>query len=256
METPSKNPSYRYRFVLEYDGSFFSGWQWQPSAPSVQDALQQAAFCLTQEKVLFFGAGRTDKGVHAWGQVAHCDFHSSWSEDNLRRGLNFYLAPSIRVLSVYPVLLDFHARFSALYRQYVYLILNRASPSALESTRYWWIQKPLDIPAMEEASALFCGTHDFSRFRHRNCQGTSPMKTLDLFSVQKEGNQVRIQVQARSFLHGQVRRMVGALVYVGHGKGTAAYIRGLLSLDALSLALTAPAHGLYLAQVGYPAASS
>ncbi len=244
---------HRYWFTLEYDGGFFSGWQWQYGAPSVQETFQQALFSLTQETGVCHAAGRTDKGVHACGQSVHFDLRRPWCEDTLRKGLNFYLKDkAISILSVRAVPPSFHARFSAQYRSYTYQILNRSSSSALYGQRAWWIHRPLDVQQMNDAASLLQGTHDFSSFRHRDCQSASPIKTLDQLRVEAQGEGVFIHAQAKSFLHRQVRMMVGALVYVGLGKWTPAYLERVLhGKKTLVGAMTAPAHGLYLRHVGY-----
>jgi tRNA pseudouridine38-40 synthase len=248
------HPNYRYRFILEYDGSAFVGWQWQKDLPSVQEALQNACFRLTQERPTFHGAGRTDRGVHALGQVAHADFSRFWSLDSLRRGLNFYLhALPLRVLSVASVPDTFDARFSALAREYSYVILNRPSESAFRALRSWWIPQPLDVSAMQETALLLQGTHDFSKFRHKDCQALSPIKTLTQLSIATDQDLILIVAKAPSFLHRQVRRIVGALVQVAKHKWTAKDIKRLLEdphgPDSVP---TAPSHGLYLKYVTYP----
>lgn len=198
-------------------------------------------------------AGRTDKGVHACGQCVHFDLQRSWPEHTLRKGLNFYLkGKGVSVLSVRAVPLSCHARFSAQYRAYTYRILNRPSPSVLYAQRAWWIHQSLCVEQMAIGASLLQGQHDFSSFRHRDCQSASPLKTLDLLCVETQEDFVLIHAQAKSFLHRQVRMMVGALVYVGLGKWTPAHLENVLhGKKALPGAMTAPAHGLYLMKVGY-----
>jgi tRNA pseudouridine38-40 synthase len=245
--------SYRYALTVEYDGSFFSGWQRQQHVDSVQETLERALFCLTQESAVIFGAGRTDAGVHATGQVAHFDLMRSWSFDKLRQGLNFYLRDKgvvvSRVRSVDP---QFHARFSAKSRSYVYTIFNRSSPPLFSEKTSWWIAPLLHLENMHRTCSLLCGHHDFSRFRHRDCQGASPMKTVQDFHLKEAQPVLEIHVRSPSFLHRQVRMMVGALVQVGKGRWTPEDVRALLE-DPLgsSKPPAAPAQGLCLVDVAY-----
>lgn len=245
----------RYRLIIEYDGSPFAGWQEQPGLETVQGVLQEAAFRLTQERVTFAGAGRTDRGVHALGQVAHIDLHKEIPLDALRRGLNFYLKDkSVVVLSAASAPETFHARFSAMARCYRYLLIDRPSPSVLWKGRAWWVNRTLDIEAMQEGSAHLIGHHDFSRFRCSACQDPSPLKTLDRLSVVREGEHVVIEAQARSFLHRQVRFMTSALVEVGLRRHRPAHLLDLLDLQRnMSKPAAAPACGLYFLRVLYPA---
>jgi tRNA pseudouridine38-40 synthase len=210
----------RYALILEYDGSFFSGWQWQKDKPSVQTTLEQAIRSLVGEDIRLYAAGRTDSGVHALGQVAHMDLSRVWPLDALRRGLNFYLKDiPIKIIQVCQAPHPFHARFSALSRHYQYIILNRSSASALIEKRAWWVPVPLNRQAMIEGCAYLQGHHDFSYFRHRDCQSASPWKTVDSLTLEDGGdNTLVIRVTARSFLHRQVRIMVGALVALGRGQ--------------------------------------
>lgn len=249
---------FRYGFLLEYDGSIFSGWQWQRNSLTVQGALKEAAFNFCQEEITFYGAGRTDQGVHALGQVAHADFTKPWQPDAVRQGLNFYLKNiPISILKVFPVLPTFDARFSAVSRRYRYVILNRPSASVIHNGRVWWINKPLDVQAMTDAAEHLLGNHDFSSFRYRFCQSSSPIKTLDLLTVACIDNRIIISAKAKSFLHRQVRMMVGALVYVGKKKWPPLKMKQVLKDRSTSHgAATAPAEGLYLEQVEYPSGSS
>jgi len=245
---------YRYRFVIEYDGGSFSGWQSQTEGiRTIQEILQKAAFSLTKEEIIFWCAGRTDRGVHALGQVAHADFSKEISVDSLRRGINFYLKKyPIVVLDVCAVPGDFHARFSAISRHYSYLLLNRSSPAVLYKGRAWWICRPLSVVWMSKAALLLEGNHDFSNFRCAYCQAPSAVKTLDSLQITQHGEIIEIQVRARSFLHRQVRMMVGALVLVGLGRLHSEDVETLLRVRIKNRAIpTAPACGLYLVRVLY-----
>lgn len=229
------------------------GWQSQKGCFSVQDTLAAAAFAFCNQDILFQGAGRTDKGVHALGQVAHADFPRPFSLDSLRRGLNFHLKDApVRILEVAVAEPSFDARFSAVFRRYQYRILNRPSASVLEKERVWWIPRPLNGIAMKQASSFFIGHHDFSLFRHRFCQSSTPWKTIDSFQVHEEGAHWIMTVQAKSFLHRQVRMMVGAIVAVGRGQYASSVIQEMLKgISPSKGVLTAPPWGLYLQHVGY-----
>jgi tRNA pseudouridine38-40 synthase len=210
--------TYRYALIVEYDGSHFSGWQRQDNISSVQGCLEDALLCLTRERASIQGAGRTDAGVHALGQVAHCNLSTCWPLFKLRQGMNFYLRDKgVVVVNVYAVDDTFHARFSAQERSYQYTIVNRSSPPLFAWGTSWWIPRPLCVDAMQDACAFLCGTHDFSRFRHRDCQSASPIKTLSAFYLHKQDDVLTIHARALSFLHRQVRLLVGALVQVGKG---------------------------------------
>ena len=248
---------HRYALILEYDGSFFSGWQWQKDRISVQTTLEKALFSLTGEHTTLYAAGRTDSGVHALGQVIHVDLSQFWSLDSLRRGINFYLKDiPIKILQTYAVPLSFHARFSALSRSYEYWILNRPSSSALIEKRAWWIPVPLNQAAMKEGCTHLQGHHNFSYFRHRDCQSQSPWKTLDQLTLESVHDCLVIRAKSRSFLHRQVRIMVGALVALGREQWDSHHLLRLLNpMDQdphpPHRATTAPAHGLYLKHVDY-----
>lgn len=244
---------YRYALVIEYDGSFFAGWQRQDQVPSVQECVEKALGCLTQDHVPIYGAGRTDAGVHALGQVAHCDLSRFWPLYKLRQGINFYLRDKGVVISqVCQVDNGFHARFSAKERIYQYVIINRPSPPLFLSKTAWWIAKPLCVQSMHRACTLFCGTHDFSRFRHRDCQSASPVKTLDDIRIHASGAQLTIHVRAQSFLHRQVRMLVGALVQVGKKKWSVDMVRSFLDDPKNPVkSPAAPARGLCLMLVCY-----
>lgn len=243
----------RYRLTIEYDGTPFVGWQVQPVGTSVQGALETAIVKLTGAEASVRGAGRTDAGVHARGQVAHFDTGKDWPPGKIRDGLNFYLKPlPIAVLACAAAPADFDARFSATARHYLYRILARRSPPALERNRVWWIPRAVDAEAMREAASVLVGHHDFTTFRAAACQATSPMRTLDRLHVSHDGDEIRIEASARSFLHNQVRSMVGSLKLVGEGKWTPGDLRAALEArDRTACGPVAPASGLYLMSVDY-----
>lgn len=248
----------RYKLTLEYDGTPYSGWQKQSEAPSVQAVLEQAAtrFMNEAETVEVQCAGRTDAGVHARGQVAHVDFAEERAPNTIVRGLNALMMPHpIAVLSAEPVAADFSARFDAKKRHYLYRITNRKGAPALDAHRAWHVHKPLNIEAMQQAAQCLIGHHDFSSFRGGECQAKSPLKTLDTLEIrQRRDNptQVMIRTSAKSFLHHQVRNMVGTLVYVGIGKWRVAQVQEALDArDRRAGGPMAPAHGLYLMRVEY-----
>jgi tRNA pseudouridine38-40 synthase len=243
----------RYKLTIEYDGSRFSGWQRQENGASIQQSLEQAFFALTSETVVVHGAGRTDAGVHASGQVAHVDLAREWSAWRLREAINAHLAGRpIAVLEVEEAAGDFDARRSAIRRHYVYRIVNRRAPLTFDLARAWPIRRALDVGAMGEAARMLLGKHDFSTFRDSQCQAKSPMRTLDLFEVIRDGERIECLVGARSFLHRQVRSMVGSLVEVGSGKWRPVDLRAALeAADRSRCGPVAPACGLYLARVDY-----
>ena len=243
----------RYKILLEYDGTGFVGWQRQENGYSVQQAIEEALEKFTGQSVKVFGAGRTDSGVHALGQVAHFTLDREETADTVRKALNFHLKPAaIAVLEAAPVDDDFDARLSATGRHYVYRITNRRSPLTLERGFSWWVPVPLDADAMDDAAKGLIGKHDFTSFRATNCQATSPVKTLDSLDVSREGDVIAFDVRARSFLHHQVRNFVGTLKLVGEGKWTAADVTVALAQKKRAAAgPTAPAEGLYLVEVTY-----
>ncbi len=211
----------RYRLLVEYDGTPFAGWQRQKSCDSVQAVLERAAETLNGTPVTAYAAGRTDAGVHATGQVAHIDLLKEHCADTVRNALNFHMkAHPVAVVAAEQVEDDFHARFSATGRSYLYRILNRRAPPALERDRVLWLPTPMDVDAMHAAAQRLLGHHDFTSFRACDCQALSPMKTLDVLNVTRSGEEIHIIAEARSFLHHQVRNMVGALQLVGQGKWT------------------------------------
>lgn len=246
----------RYRITIEYDGTPFVGWQIQASGLSVQGELVRAIGQFSGETVSVRGAGRTDAGVHGLGQVAHFDLARTWDPLKVREALNYHLKPHpISVLDCTPVSDDFDARFSATARHYLYRILNRRAPPALDRNRVWWQPMPLDATAMHEAAQQLVGRHDFSTFRAAACQAKSPIKTLDRLDVTVVGAEIHVRTSARSFLHSQVRSMVGSLKLVGTGRWRVADLSvALAARDRSACGPVAPAHGLYLAGVDYPAA--
>ena len=243
----------RYRLTIEYDGQSFTGWQSQAGGTSVQDVLERAIANINGSPVRIFGAGRTDAGVHALGQVAHADFLKSWDPFKLRNALNGNLRPhAVSVLEAEAVADDFHARFSATRRFYLYRILNRRSPPALDRGKVWWLPVDLDADAMHQAAQLLVGRHDFTTFRAAQCQAASPIKNLDRLDVARYGELIEIRADARSFLHNQVRSMVGSLRQVGEGKWrTHDLKRALEAADRSVCGPVAPPEGLYLLRVGY-----
>ena len=247
----------RYKLTIEYDGSGFSGWQRQENGPSIQQVLEEAVFALTGQTISVHGAGRTDAGVHASGQVAHVDLGREWSAWRLREAINAHLVGRpIAVLEVEPAVDDFDARRSAIRRDYLYRIVNRRAPLTFELGRAWLVKYALDAGAMHEAAQLLIGRHDFSTFRDSQCQASSPLRTLNRLEVTREGDRIEFFVGARSFLHRQVRSMVGSLVEVGSGKWQAADLRAALeAADRSRCGPVAPACGLYLALVEYETAT-
>ena len=271
----------RYKITIEYDGTNLLGWQEQLDGPSVQDYLQRALSCFTpveetneallaneeyedegtgerlqkSNKIVVFGAGRTDAGVHATSQVAHFDLKEDLVDWKLREAMNARLrdmeAP-VSVTSVEKVGLDFHARFSAKGRGYLYRILNRRAPAILEKNRVWWVPVPLDVEKMRQGAQYLIGHHDFSSFRAAACQAKSPIKTLDKLDIEVHGEEIHFIVEARSFLHHQVRNMVGTLKMVGDGHLEPEDIKRILEAKQRSAAgVNAPACGLFLTKVMY-----
>jgi len=243
----------RYKLIIEYDGAPFSGWQLQDRLPTVQGALETAAKAIAGTEVRVHGAGRTDAGVHALGQVAHCDMDKTLSAGRFRDAMNAHLRPHpIAVLSAEIVPETFEARFSAVKRHYLYRIRNTRANLALDVGRVWRVPRKLDADAMHEAAQRLIGKHDFTTFRDTECQAKSPEKTLDQLDVAREGDAIDIVTSARSFLHSQVRSMVGSLIWVGEGRWSADDLAAALAArDRSACGPVAPPQGLYLVRVDY-----
>ena len=243
----------RYKLTVEYDGAPFAGWQVQADRLTVQGVLTAAIEALSGEKTVVQGAGRTDAGVHARGQVAHVDLSKDWDPDTVRDALNAHLRPHpVAVLAAAQVADDFNARTSAVKRHYLYRIVNRRADLTLDAGQAWRVPRPLDATAMHAAAQRLIGRHDFTTFRSTECQAKSPLKTLDVLSVARDGDAVNVTTSARSFLHTQVRSMVGSLVMVGDGKWSADDLaRVLAARDRTACGQVAPPDGLYLRRVDY-----
>ena len=243
----------RWRLTIEYDGGPFMGWQRQDHGPSVQRTLEEALHRMTGELPTIHAAGRTDAGVHALAMSAHVEIEKSLTEHRLREGLNALVRPHpISVLAAGHVPDDWHARFSCIGRRYLYRILIRRAPPALERGRVWHIAVPLDAEAMAEGARHLVGRHDFTTFRSAQCQSESPVKTLDRLDVTREGDEIRIEAAARSFLHHQVRSMVGCLALVGRGQWSPGDIgKALEARDRSALGFNAPPQGLYFVEAIY-----
>lgn len=245
----------RYRLLLEYDGTPFQGWQRQANGPSVQAAVEDALLACSGETATVIAAGRTDAGVHALGQVAHLDLARTWAPERLMAALNHHLRPApVAILEVREAAADFHARFSAVRRRYLYRILNRRAPPTLEANRVWHVPVRLCAERMHEAAQALVGQHDFTSFRSSECQSKSAVKTLSLIHVRRTGELVEMRLAARSFLHHQVRNIVGTLKLVGEGKAPVEHMRAVLEArNRAAAGQTAPAEGLFLVGVDYPA---
>jgi tRNA pseudouridine38-40 synthase len=244
----------RWRLTIEYAGGPFMGWQRQEHGPSIQQTLEEALERMTGEQAAFTAAGRTDAGVHALAMSVHADVTKSLTPHRLREGLNALVRPHpISVIDVAQVADDWHARFSCLGRRYLYRILNRRAPPALDLGKTWHIAVPLDLHAMSEGASHLVGRHDFTTFRSAQCQSDSPVKTLDSLEVARAGEEIHITAAARSFLHHQVRSMVGCLALVGRGQWKPDDMRKALEAkDRAALGLNAPPHGLYFVEALYP----
>ncbi|SFE39194.1 tRNA pseudouridine(38-40) synthase TruA [Roseivivax sediminis] len=248
----------RYALKVEYDGGPFSGWQWQDDVPSVQGALEAALARLEPDVPRIAAAGRTDAGVHARGQVCHCDMAKDWAPFTLMNALNHHLKPApVAVVAAAEVAGDWHARFSARERRYLYRVLNRRARVTLEAGQVWQVQRALDVEAMRAGAAYLVGRHDFTTFRSSICQAKSPVKTLDRLEVDAvetaAGHEIRFSLCARSFLHNQVRSFVGTLERVGCGAWAPEDVgRALEARDRAACGPVAPPQGLYLTGVGYP----
>jgi tRNA pseudouridine38-40 synthase len=243
----------RYKLTIEYDGAAFAGWQIQADQPTVQGVLTAAIEALSGEKTLVQGAGRTDAGVHARGQVAHVDLTRDWDTDTIRDALNAHIRPhAVAILAAEQAAEDFNARTSAVQRHYLYRIINRRADLTLDAGHAWRVPRPLDAAAMHAAAQRLIGKHDFTTFRSTECQANSPLKTLGVLSVARDGDAVNVTTSARSFLHTQVRSMVGSLVMVGDGKWSADDLAKVLAArDRTACGQVAPPDGLYLVQVDY-----
>ena len=246
----------RYKMVVEYDGTPYVGWQRQENGHSVQAAVEAAILSLTSETVVIRGAGRTDSGVHALGQVIHADLSREWAPFKLRNALNAHLmmaSEKVSIIDIDRVSDDFDARFSALRRHYLYRIISRRAPLAIEAKRAWWVSKDLDHEAMHAAAQMLVGHHDFTTFRSAHCQAASPIRTLDRLDVTRQGELIEIRASAQSFLHNQIRSFAGTLKLAGEGKMSPQDVR--TALEARSRAAcgpVAPPEGLYFMQVDYP----
>lgn len=246
----------RFRLLVEYDGRPFMGWQRQAHGPSVQQAIEEAIQAITQEQVTLHAAGRTDAGVHALAMTAHVDVERPITAHRLADGTNAKLRPlPVAILSAEQAAPDFHARFSCIGRRYLYHIANRRAPLALEAKRAWRVPVLLDEEDMNDAAQVLVGHHDFTTFRSAHCQALSPVKTLDRLNVRRLGETIEIEAAARSFLHHQVRSMVGCLELVGRGKWTKADLKAALDAkERAALGFNAPPDGLYFAGALYPGA--
>jgi tRNA pseudouridine38-40 synthase len=243
----------RYKLTIEYDGAPFAGWQIQADSVTVQGVLTAAIEALSGEKTLVQGAGRTDAGVHARGQVAHVDLAKDWDTDTVRDALNAHLRPHpVAVLSAARVAGDFNARTSAVKRHYLYRIVNRRADLTVDAGHAWRVPRPLDAAAMHAAAQRLIGKHDFTTFRSTECQAASPVKTVDRLDVERAGDEVAVTASARSFLHTQVRSMVGSLVMAGEGRWSAQDLAAVLAArDRTACGPLAPPYGLYLMRVDY-----
>ncbi|MCA1654126.1 MAG: tRNA pseudouridine(38-40) synthase TruA [Sphingomicrobium sp.] len=243
----------RWRLTIEYDGGPFLGWQRQDHGPTVQSTLEEAIARMTGERAAVHGAGRTDAGVHALAMEAHVDIAKPLTPHRLREGINALVRPApVTVLAVAPVADDWHARFSCVGRRYLYRILDRRAPPAVDRGRVWHVPVTLDVEAMAEAATVLVGRHDFTTFRSVHCQSASPVKTLDTVEIERVGEEIHVRAAARSFLHHQVRSMVGCLMLVGRGQWTVPDMRRALEArDRAALGLNAPPEGLYFLGASY-----
>jgi tRNA pseudouridine38-40 synthase len=243
----------RYKLTIEYDGTPFIGWQVQDHGVSVQGVITDAIAAFTGERATVAGAGRTDAGVHALGQIAHVDLAREWDGGTVRDALNSHLRPHpVAVLTAERVADDFDARFSAVKRHYLYRVVNRRADLTLEQNRAWRVPRPLDDKAMNEAAQKLVGKHDFTTFRAAECQARSPLKTLDRLDITRYGDELRVRASAPSFLQHQVRSMAGSLIHVGEGKWSADDLASALAArDRARCGQVAPPHGLYLVRVDY-----
>ena len=246
----------RWKITIEYDGTAFSGWQRQENVPSVQQSIEEAITGFCQQHITIHAAGRTDAGVHAYGQVAHFDLDygdRELSGYDLAKAINAHLRPhKISIIEAEPIAEDFHARFAAKNKLYIYRVSNRPAPPSLHRGLVWHVKRPLNAGAMHEAAQVLIGHHDFTTFRDSQCQARSPMRTLDRIDITRDGDDITLETEAMSFLHHQVRNMVGTLALVGEGKWGAGDVRSALDAkDRTKGGPTAPASGLYLARIDY-----
>ena len=243
---------FNFKIIIEYDGTDYVGWQRQDNGLSIQEAIENAIFKLTAEKVIVFGAGRTDAGVHALGQVAHFNLKKKFQSDNIRDGLNQYLRPQlIAILVAEQIDENFHARFSAIKRTYEYIITNRRPPLTINKNKSWGVFKTLDIKKIRDEAKFFLGKHNLEAFRSVHCQSNSAIKTIDDITIANKNNDIVITVSAKSFLHSQVRIMVGTLVEIGKGKIKISIKKIIEDKLRSQAGITAPACGLYLIKVDY-----
>lgn len=252
-QTALKKSMPRYKFTIEYDGTDYCGWQYQPDLPTLQGEIEYAILRITQEQVRLHVSGRTDAGVHALGQVAHADIQKGLDPFRFTYGLNHFLKDKgIAILSTELVDDTFHARFSTKARAYVYKIINRRPPLTIDRHRAFHVSLPLDVAAMNEAAQHLLGTHDFTTFRATECQALSPFKTLDQATLIQTGNLIEFHTQSKSFLHHQVRNMIGTLCLVGLGKWRPIDVQtALCAKDRTAGGPTAPPDGLYLREIIY-----
>jgi tRNA pseudouridine38-40 synthase len=245
----------RYKMVVEYDGGPYVGWQRQDNGKSAQGAIEKAILAMSGETVTLKAAGRTDSGVHAFGQVCHCDLSKVWQPETVAKAINAHLAMAkerVAILSAEEVPETFDARFSATKRHYLYQIINRMAPSAIDADRAWHVKKPLDADAMQRAADELVGYHDFTTFRSTHCQAKNPNRTIERIDVTRNGERVEIRVSAQSFLHNQIRSFAGTLRLAGEGKWSAEDVRAALEArDRTRCGPVAPPHGLYFMQVDY-----
>ncbi len=245
----------RFKLIIEYDGRPFAGWQRQADIMTVQQALEEAAFKFLpgDEAVAVHGSGRTDAGVHGIGQVAHVDVARDMTADQVQGAFNFHLKPHpVSVVHVEAVSDDFHARFSAVKRHYIYKILNRRAPLTTQQGLMWHVKTPLDADAMHDAAQVLVGLHDFTTFRHAHCQAQTPIKTVDYVNVERVEDEIHLTAGAKSFLHHQIRSITGTLALVGRGKWAKADVKAALDAkDRTAIGHNAPPDGLYFRKVEY-----
>ena len=243
----------RYKIKIEYDGTKFVGWQYQKNGLSIQEIIQKAIFKFSGEKIIIFGAGRTDSGVHATGQIAHFDLKKKIKKKNFILGVNQYIGNNpVTILNIIKTDNNFHSRFDAKKRTYQYVIINRQSPLALEKNKAWHIRKKLDLKSMKKGARLLLGTHDFSTFRASSCGAKSPIKTLRRVSIKKKKDKLIFKFISKSFLQQQVRSMVGCIKYLGEGKWELdEFKKAFESKNRLKCAPPAPSCGLYLTKINY-----